>query len=101
MCWLKYDTQTQELALRRGSPFGKVEFKGFASGNVSVTRVRAGSTTHGQQPLYMIVFSVALEDAIANFQLQQASVSEEQAQAKIREWEAKLSLTPAPSSPSA
>ncbi|HBP19541.1 MAG TPA: hypothetical protein DEA08_17345 [Planctomycetes bacterium] len=91
--YLKWDTRSGELLLRRGSPFGRADYKGVAEpGMLSVTRVRAGSAANGSVPLYQVVLCAQLEDAIVNFPLDFSSCSRESSDERIAEWEQKLSL---------
>lgn len=91
--YLRWDTRSGELLLERGSPFGRAHYKGQAQeGQVSVTRLRAGRTEAGSAPLYQVVLSVHLDEAIVNFPLEFSSCREEVAEERIARWERELSL---------
>lgn len=97
-CFLRYDTVSKALVVRRGSPFGRARFEGQASGNVSVSRKSAGRTD-SSIPTYTVIVTVSLDDAIVSFPLEALSHSEEASQQRIQEWEQKLGLGGAPQPP--
>lgn len=93
--YLKWDPASGEMLLRRGSPFGRADFKGqIDPAQVSVTRVSAGNVGNAgnRVQVYQVVLSVELEDAIVNFPLQFSSCRKELSEEVIAEWEKKLSL---------
>ena len=93
--YLKWDPASGEMLLRRGSPFGRADFKGqIDPAQVSVTRVSAGNVGNAgnRVQVYQVVLSVELEDAIVNFPLQFSSCGKEASEERIAEWEEKLSL---------